>query len=88
MLKQADVLATEARLTDTPLFRSVKASVATRDNTVVAAVKPGLASNPENVKRVERLLPASQWEYLFRCATRPIPTPGCCKPWPSSPVCA
>ncbi|MBQ0933743.1 glycoside hydrolase family 19 protein [Ideonella paludis] len=65
VLKQADVLATEARLTDTPLFRSVKASVATRDNTVVAAVKPGLASNPENVKRVERLLPASQWEYLF-----------------------
>lgn len=65
ILRQADVLANEARLTGTPLFASVKASVATRDNAVVTAVKPGAAGNPENVKRVERLLPASQWEFLF-----------------------
>jgi len=65
ILKQSDVLATEARLTDTALFRAVKASIATRDNATVATVAPGLASNPENVKRVEKLLPASRWEYLF-----------------------
>lgn len=65
ILKQADVLATEAALTNTPLFRSVKASIATRDNAVVTATAPGLASNPENVKRVEKLLPASQFDYLF-----------------------
>lgn len=65
LLRQADVLATEAALTNTPLFQSVKASVATRDNAVVTAVAPGAAANPENVKRVERLLPASQWNYLF-----------------------
>ncbi|MCZ8075125.1 MAG: PKD domain-containing protein, partial [Paucibacter sp.] len=47
LLRQADVLANEARLTGTPLFASVKASVATRDNAVVTAVKPGAASNPE-----------------------------------------
>ncbi|QPF76553.1 PKD domain-containing protein [Roseateles sp. DAIF2] len=64
LLRQADVLAAEARLTDSALFRSVKASVATRDNVAVAAVAPGAAANPENVKRVERLLPASQWEFL------------------------
>ena len=65
VLKQSDVQATEASLTNTALFRAVKASIATRDNAVVTAVAPGLASNPENVKRVEKLLPASQWEYLF-----------------------
>ncbi|WP_220800690.1 glycoside hydrolase family 19 protein [Mitsuaria sp. WAJ17] len=65
ILKQSDVLATEARLTDTALFRAVKASIATRDNSVVTAVAPGQASNPENVKRVEKILPVSQWEYLF-----------------------
>lgn len=65
LLRQADVLASEARLTGTPLFASVKASVATRDNALVTAVRPGAAGNPENVKRVERILPASQWEYLF-----------------------
>ncbi len=65
ILKQSDVKATEAKLTDTALFRAVKASIATRDNSTVAAVAPGLASNPENVKRVEKLLPASQWEFLF-----------------------
>jgi len=65
ILKQSDVLATEAKLTDTALFRAVKASIATRANSVVTAVAPGLASNPENVKRVEKILPVSQWEYLF-----------------------
>lgn len=65
LLRQADVQATEARLTGTPLFASVKASVATRDNAIVSAVAPGAAANPENVKRLERLLPASQWEFLF-----------------------
>ncbi len=65
LLRLADVLATEAKLTDTPLFRSVKASIATRPNSVVTAVAPGAANNPANVKRVERILPASQWDYLF-----------------------
>ncbi|MCV2358192.1 PKD domain-containing protein [Paucibacter sp. TC2R-5] len=65
LLRQADVLATEASLTNTPLFASVKASIATRPNSVVTAVAPGAPSNPPNVKRVERILPASQWEYLF-----------------------
>lgn len=65
LLRQADVRATEAALTDSPLFRAVQASVATRSQTVVDAVRPGAATNPENVKRVERLLPAAQWDYLF-----------------------
>jgi chitodextrinase len=65
LLRQADVLAQEAKLTDTPLFRSVKASIATRPNSVVSAVAPGAAANPANVKRVERILAAGQWDYLF-----------------------
>nr|WP_269840274.1 chitinase [Paucibacter sp. M5-1]MCZ7882898.1 chitinase [Paucibacter sp. M5-1] len=64
-LALADLLASEAALTDSALFRAVKASVATRPNSVVAAVAPGLAGNPDNVKRVERLLGAAQWEFLF-----------------------
>lgn len=64
-LRDADLKAAEARLTDTPLFAAVKASIATRSNAVVDAVMPGNANNPENVKRVERLVPASQWDYLF-----------------------
>lgn len=65
ILRLSDVQATEAALTNTALFRSVKASVATRPQGVVNAVTPGAAGNPENVKRVERLLPQSQWDYLF-----------------------
>ncbi len=65
VLKLADVQATEAALTNSPQFRAVKASVATLGNTAVAAVAPGVASNPDNVKRVERLLPKSQWDYFF-----------------------
>jgi len=65
LLKQADVQAAERNLTNSPLFRQVQASIATRPNSVVTAVAPGLASNPDNVKRVEKIVPQSQWDYLF-----------------------
>lgn len=66
----------EADLTNFPLMKSVKASIATRSNEVVEAVSPGNATNPPNVKRVERFLSEAQFnndlfpmrapEYTYR----------------------
>ena len=57
--------AREAELTDTPLFKMVKASIASLDSEEVDKIAPGLASNPDNVKRVESIMTSDQWDYLF-----------------------
>ena len=43
----------------------VKASIATLDSAKVERIAPGRSDNPENVKRVESILTAEQWDYLF-----------------------
>jgi len=57
--------AREAELTDTPLFKMVKASIASLDSEEVDKIAPGLASNPDNVKRVASIMTSDQWDYLF-----------------------
>lgn len=47
---------------------SVKETIQTLDNAQVELIEPGRAANPDNVKRVEGIVKASDWEYLFRCA--------------------
>lgn len=61
----SDLLATEAALTDTPQMSAVKQAIATRDNAVVEAIQSGLATNPANVRRVERIVSESDWNHLF-----------------------
>ncbi|MBB5608877.1 MULTISPECIES: chitinase [unclassified Janthinobacterium] len=62
---KAQAEATEASLTNNDFFHKVKASIRTLPNAAVDAVQPGLASNPINVKRVERLMPAAKWDFYF-----------------------
>lgn len=61
----SDLLALEAELTATPSMEAVKASIATRGNATVEAIAPGLPGNPANVRRVERILSAPDWEWFF-----------------------
>lgn len=62
---KAEAEAYAATLTNSDIFRKVKASVRTMPNSVVEAVAPGLMSNPSNVKRVEAILPKAKWDYYF-----------------------
>nr|WP_237156801.1 hypothetical protein [Photobacterium leiognathi] len=64
-MMQAQLDAKEAELTSDPLLEQVKKSIRTRDNTIVESIMPGASNNPENVKRVEHLIDAHTWEYLF-----------------------
>ncbi|EAR08440.1 hypothetical protein MED297_17647 [Reinekea sp. MED297] len=67
-LCQSDLDATEAAITDTELYRLVKDSIQTLNNDAVERVRPSRADNPDNVKRVERLLSQADWNYLFALA--------------------
>ena len=64
-LSLAELEAQEAALTDTPQMALAKAAIRTRDNAEVEKIAPGRADNPANVKRVERIVDAESWEYLF-----------------------
>lgn len=55
----------EAELTDTPLMKLIKASIRTLPNVEVEQIVPGRADNPANAKRVESIVSASDWNYLF-----------------------
>ena len=55
----------EAALTTGKRFENAFASIKTANNSVVDAVLPTKATNPDNVKRVERLVDAAKWDFLF-----------------------
>lgn len=64
-MRQQDLDAKEAQLTDFPLMKIVKSAIATRDNAIVESVQPGNPDNPSNVRRVERILDSTKFEYVF-----------------------
>lgn len=64
-MKASDLAKKEQELTNFPLMQSVKETIRTLDNASVELIEPGRAANSENVKRVEGIVKASDWEYLF-----------------------
>lgn len=62
---QDEIDAKETALTDFPLMRAVKSSIATRDNRIVERVTAGNVNNPANVKRLESIVSEVQFEFLF-----------------------
>ena len=59
------LLQRERELTNTPLMTAVKNTICTRPNSVVENIKAGAPGNPENVRRVERIIDSAAWDYLF-----------------------
>lgn len=46
-------------------YQLVMESIQTRDNDVVEAISPNRDDNPENVKRIEKIISEQDWNYLF-----------------------
>ena len=65
---KSDLDAAETSKTSAPIYALVKASIQTNDNSIVDAITPKAASNPDNVKRVESILSEADWNYLFPIA--------------------
>lgn len=64
-IKRSDLEKKESELTNSPQFKLVKLSIATRSQSEVDKVQKDNASNPENVKRVEKILPEKNWQEIF-----------------------
>lgn len=65
VIKESDLIKKEQSLTKDPLMQEVKASIRTLDNDSVEKIVAGRAANPENVKRIEKILSKDQWDYIF-----------------------
>ncbi len=55
----------EREKTSSDLFVKVSNTIRKQNNTVVEAVSPGRLANPDNVLRVEAILPEQSWQFLF-----------------------
>ncbi|MBQ4845507.1 chitinase [Pseudoalteromonas sp. MMG005] len=63
-----ELTSAENRLTIDPMYDVWAKALETRSNDIVEAIVPNRAGNPVNVKRVERVFPQSQWNFLTAMA--------------------
>ena len=59
LIEKSALQAAEQVKTSDPMYAIWSQALQTRSNTIVEAIEPGLSSNPETVKRVERVFPQS-----------------------------
>ena len=68
VVSRADIQAVEAAKTADPMYAIWSKALETQPNTIVEAIEPGKADNPPNVKRVERVFPHAEWDFLTQMA--------------------
>ncbi|WP_417880588.1 glycoside hydrolase family 19 protein [Vibrio sp.] len=68
IVDRTEIQAMEQQKTSDPMYAIWSKALETRDNAIVEAIEPGASSNPENVKRVERVFPQSDWDFLTQMA--------------------
>ncbi|WP_413111521.1 chitinase [Thaumasiovibrio sp. DFM-14] len=68
LLLRSDINAAEQTKTADPMYDIWSKALLTQPNSVVEAILPGLASNPENVIRTERVFPQTEWDFLTNMA--------------------
>ncbi|KZN58562.1 chitinase [Pseudoalteromonas luteoviolacea] len=68
VVSRVDLKAAEDALTSDPMYEIWSKALETRSNTIVEAIVPDAAANPENVKRVERVFGQAQWDFLTQMA--------------------
>ncbi|ELV8853490.1 chitinase [Vibrio fluvialis] len=68
LVSRVELNAAEQAKTANPMYAIWAKALQTQPNSVVEAIEPGLASNPGNVQRVERVFPKSEWDYLTHMA--------------------
>ena len=68
IVSRADLEAREAELTSNPMYAVWAKALLTSANSVVEAIEPGRETNPDNVKRAERVFAESEWNFLTHMA--------------------
>lgn len=68
IISRADVEAVEQQKTADPMYQIWSQALRTAPNTLVEAIEPGSVSNPDNVKRAEKVFPQAEWDFLTHMA--------------------
>lgn len=68
IVSKTDLQTAEQAKTADPMYQIWAQALETRSNTIVESIIPGLDANPENVKRVERVFPQYEWDFLTQMA--------------------
>ncbi|WP_279143059.1 chitinase [Photobacterium phosphoreum] len=68
VIERSEIDAAENSKTLDPMYDVWAKALATASNATVEAIAPGLSTNPDNVKRVERVFPETEWNYLTQMA--------------------
>ena len=68
VIERSQITAAENEKTTNPMYDVWAKALATASNVVVEGIAPGLNTNPDNVKRVERVFPETEWNYLTQMA--------------------
>ncbi len=68
VVSRSDITAAEQQKTSNPMYGIWSQALRTAPNTVVDAIDAGLATNPDNVKRAERVFPRAEWDFLTQMA--------------------
>lgn len=64
-----EIQAAERAQTSDPMYAIWSNALKTQPNSIVDAIDEGKATNPINVKRVERIFPRQDWDFLTQMAT-------------------
>lgn len=68
VISRADVEAAEQQKTSDPMYQVWSQALRTAPNSLVEGIEPGRVSNPDNVKRAERVFPQEEWNFLTHMA--------------------
>jgi chitodextrinase len=68
ILSQADITEAELAKTKNPMYETWASALRTRENAIVNAISPNSSSNPNNVKRAERVFGQHEWKFLTEMA--------------------
>lgn len=68
ILSQADINEAELAKTQNPMYETWASALRTRENAIVNAISPNSSSNPNNVKRAERVFGQHEWKFLTEMA--------------------
>jgi chitodextrinase len=64
ILSKADILASEQSKTLNPMYDIWSKALQTRSNAIVDDILPNSNTNPDNVKRAERVFGLEEWQFL------------------------
>ncbi len=68
VISRSDVATAEQRKAADPMYQIWSQALRTAPNTLVETIEPDSVTNPENVKRAEKVFPQAEWDFLTHMA--------------------